>query len=175
MAGIKALSLAASCGAAVFFGAYFVAASPLPTAGVAALVITIVVAGLTSWFLRRHPPSIDPSAETDDEQEPPTSDTYGWEIGTFLVAAIVVPLIVLMGLAVRLFLPLAMIGGFWIVNRGATFVDVLTAAVCCLVVLACVEFGAEAPLCRRWGLPFGEKTPPLKDYCPTPQSGKRRE
>lgn len=174
LARIQALSLAASCGSAVFFGAFFVARVPMLTAGAAAVAVALVPAELMLWFWRNHPPSIEPRSETEEE-EPPTSDTYGWEVGTFLIAVVVVPLIVLVGLVLRFFVPLAIIVGFWIASDDASLVSVLVATGCCLAVLACVEFGVEIPLSRRWGLPLDTKTRPLEDYCPTPNSRKHHE
>lgn len=81
------------------------------------------------------------------------------EIGTFLVAAVVVPVIVVFGVLIRFFLPLGVIVGFWFANDDASLVSVLVAAGCCLAVLACVGFGVEMPLSRRWGLPITGATP----------------
>lgn len=171
LAGLQAMSLAVSVGSAVFFAAYFVAGAGLATAGAVGIGVALLVGALMVWFRRTYPPSIEAASE-EREPEPPTSDTYGWELDTFMIAAVVVPLILVAGLVVRFMLPLAIVLAFWIANDDVSTVRVLVAAGCCLAVLACVEFGIEVPLSRRWGLPLDTKARPREDYCPPPNGGK---
>jgi hypothetical protein len=165
LAGIQTLSFAASCGTGGFFGTFLIASVSLPWSGVTAIVVGVIAAGLLSWLRHGHPPAVDPSI-TAEEEEPPTSDTYGWEVGTFLVTVVAVPLIVVAGVVIRFWIPATIIAGFWMTNSDVPGIAVLVAAGCSVAVLACLEFGIEIPLCRHWGLPYGEKTRPLKEYCP---------
>lgn len=169
LGGLHALSLAAALGAPVLFGAYVVAEASAPVAGGAAAAAALLGGGLMLWLRRSHPPSLESSGEA--EEEDPTDDDSGWDVGTLLFAATVVPLFVVVAVLVRFMLPLGVILGFWWADGDASFGSVLLAAGCCLAVLAAVEFGVELPLSRRWGLPLDGKPTPRQDYCPPPASG----
>lgn len=168
LAFIQTVSFGAACGSAVFFGSYLVAAvSPLAAGGVALTVSLVVMAGMAVMY-RYRPPLIDPEeGEGEDVDDSASSEIGGgWTVGTFLVAAVGVTLIVAIGVIVRFFIPLGIIAGFWVVHNDAPLVRVMVAMGLCLLVLVGLEFGFEHPLSRRWGLSLDGPVRTRTDQCP---------
>lgn len=92
------------------------------------------------------------------------SDRKDW-LGSLIAASFLVIGFLIITIF-QFIIPLSIIGIIWTLNPSASGWMVLATVGLSLAAIVVTEFGFELPLCRLWGLPYGEAGAPRReDFC----------
>ncbi|MDQ1105366.1 hypothetical protein QE405_002650 [Nocardioides zeae] len=89
------------------------------------------------------------SAEEPDEPEDPDG---GWDVGSFVLAAVMIPVVMGLGFLLHGWLLVMIVLVFASAAPGATLTGALVAVVLSITVSVCAEYAVVHPLYRRWDI-----------------------
>ena len=148
---LEVLTAAISIFSGVFFGAYFVARSSVGEAalwGAGAAALAAVVWALVRWQIPAKLPAPEP-----EEVKDPDADEGGWDVSSAIMAAVVVPIFVILGLLFKGWLLVVIVVAFYASANDPSLLHATVAVVCSITVAVLFEYGVSLPLMKRWGIP----------------------
>lgn len=159
---LEVLSLVVPLASALSFSATFIGEWSTRSTQLATITTVAVLIGSWIWYRSRVPATISSpmtiAVEDDDEGEAgPWWDPF--TLVLFLVTAVAVVGVVVMGLVLNFLLSLLVVLAF-VIGYGPSFGDVAITVGAMLGVSFVLEFGVVLPLARRWNLDPDAKSGP---------------
>lgn len=155
MTALELFTLWVAVAASVTFGAVLVLHTGALAAGLwaaASATAAAAVWGLVRCWVPTKPPAPDADEEEDEDAEEGESDaTGGWDVASFLVAVVVVPLFLLVATLLTHWLAVVIVVGMALATDDPSWGSVWGAAIAAITVSLVAELAVSRPLQRRWG------------------------
>lgn len=170
---LEVLSLVVPIASALYFSAQFIGEWSTRSTQLATISTVAILTGYWIWRRSRVPADISPLTKDDVEEDDDEGEGGPWwdpsNILLFLITAVAIVGVVVVGIAINFLLSLLVIVAF-VIGYGPSFGDVTITVGAMLGVSFVLEFGVVFPLAHLWNLDPEADSESLDQFCPTPRN-----
>lgn len=168
---LEVLSLVVPMASALYFSAQFIGEWSAQSTQLATISTVAILTGYWIWRRSRVPADISPLTKDDVEEDDDEGEGGPWwdpfNILLFLITAVAVVGVVVVGIVMNFLLSLLVILAF-VIGYGPSFADVAITVGAMLGVSLVLEFGVVFPLAKLWNLDPEADSETLDQFCPAP-------